>query len=201
MSVLPADGRRWLLCDYGEVLSLPLDEQAIVAMSRCAGIAVEPLLASYWHHRLPYDRGDVTAAAFWTAVLGRSAPDALIEELVALDISGWTRPNPDALAGVAALAERGWRLAILSNAPREIARHLDGVSWLTGFAPRLFSCDLGEVKPEPAAFAAALAALGVPASVVTFVDDRETNIAGARAAGLVAHRYRSAALFSALAAQ
>jgi FMN phosphatase YigB (HAD superfamily) len=47
---------------------------------------------------------------------------------------------------------------------------------------------MGLVKPDREAFEHVIAALGCPPAHVLFLDDNEINVAGARAAGLDAHR-------------
>ena len=68
------------------------------------------------------------------------------------------------------------------EAKLELSRFLD---W------RFVSCDTGLRKPDPAAYAHALASLGAdPArDAVVFVDDSDTNCAAAAAAGLRAIRF------------
>lgn len=192
---------RWLLCDYGEVLSLPPAPGTAAALAALAGRDADAFAAGYWAHRLPYDRGDVSAAEYWSAVCGAPLAPSVLAELVALDVASWTTPNTDTLAAVAALRGDGLRCAILSNAPLEIARKLDATEWLAEFSPRLFSCDLRATKPDAEAFEAALAHLDAAAEDVVFVDDREPNIAAARAAGLGALLYEGPQTFARLAAQ
>ncbi|MDQ1429140.1 MAG: putative hydrolase of the superfamily, partial [Acidimicrobiaceae bacterium] len=55
---------------------------------------------------------------------------------------------------------------------------------LRRFKPRIFSCRLRAVKPEPAAFTAALAVLGCEPGEVVFFDDRQANVAAAAELGL-----------------
>jgi putative hydrolase of the HAD superfamily len=52
------------------------------------------------------------------------------------------------------------------------------------FDPLLFSCALGAVKPEPAAFLAALARLNREPEAVLLIDDSPSVVDGAKAAGL-----------------
>lgn len=49
-----------------------------------------------------------------------------------------------------------------------------------------FSCDLGAAKPDPAYFAAVVAALALAPEEILFIDDVEVNVVAARAAGLQA---------------
>lgn len=64
------------------------------------------------------------------------------------------------------------------------------------------SCDTGVRKPDPRAYLGAAERLGVPPGECLFVDDRERNVAGARAIGMQAHRFVDAQdLRAALAAR
>lgn len=185
----------WLLCDYGDVLSLPQDPETIPLLAEACELDLEGFSKGYWTYRLAHDRGDLSPGEFWQAVLGRSPAPAQLERLVQLDIASWLRPNQASLAGVARAAERGRSLAILSNAPVEFARAAEGLDWLAPFSPRLFSCDLREVKPNPVIYALALDALGAAGDDVVFVDDKEANVVAARAAGLHAVRFEDPSVF------
>lgn len=191
---------RILLCDYGQVLSLPQDPDAETGLASGCGLALGQFRHAYWRVRLGYDRGDLSAGQFWEAVAGRPLEQELVGELVRIDVEGWTRPNPASLQATAsAAAERGLHLAVLSNAPVEIARALDEKAWMAPFSPRLFSCDLGEVKPHPDVYRRALSALGAEPDEVVFVDDSEANVAGARAIGIRAEQFSGPEVFARLA--
>ncbi len=66
-------------------------------------------------------------------------------------------------------------------------RHWDETA---GLEHRFFSYELGAVKPDREIYDRAVAALGVPAGRVVFLDDNLVNVDGALAAGLVARRAR-----------
>ena len=128
----------------------------------------------------------------WTAEIGGRAgrPDLTIQELWQIlyggDESEFIRPETMALAQEVTAA--GAPVAMLSN--DLTAFH--GTAWVAGVAafrqlgPLLDAASLGARKPDPAAYAAATARLGVPPSAVVFADDLEDNVRGAEAAGLSA---------------
>lgn len=90
---------------------------------------------------------------------------------------------------LAELKERGVEMHAFSNYPRWY-RLLDEELNLRRFLAWSFvSCEIGARKPAPAAYRCALEHTGRPADEHLFVDDRESNCEGARAAGLVAHRF------------
>jgi putative hydrolase of the HAD superfamily len=127
-----------------------------------------------------------------TEELGLDVTAAVLEAAEARHLDAWTphiRHDPDAAPTLAALRHRGLGIGLLSNThwPRHFHEHFlerDGLDRLID--ARLYTCELAHTKPHPAAFAAALDALGVssPANAV-FVGDRLLDdIFGARSAGL-----------------
>ncbi len=95
-------------------------------------------------------------------------------------------------------AARGFRLALLSNAPVEVARAIDRQPWLAAFTPRVYSCDLGAIKPDPAVYRSLLDVLGADAGDVVFLDDREDNVAAAGELGIEAHLFKAPVQLDAL---
>lgn len=96
----------------------------------------------------------------------------------------------DVLGG---LAGRGFRLGILSNWPlaTTVDRYLEAQGWSSWFQAVVVSQRVGTIKPHPAIFAHAVAALGTPAERILHVgDDWLADIAGARAAGWHAAYFR-----------
>lgn len=200
MPDLPAGPTRWLLCDYGNVLCLDQPDGDRRALAAAAGLDEAAFAAAYWADREAYDQGRLTAADYWSGVVGRPvAAGGELDRLVALDVTSWTHPSRPALAAVERARAAGWRTALLSNAPVEIARAAGRLPWLAAFSPQLFSCDLGRVKPDPAVFAAALERLGAAPGEVCFVDDRPANVEAARRCGMAALHYRQPSQLEALA--
>lgn len=187
----------WLLCDYGEVLSLPQPAADRKALEEAA--AWDPARGDfwevYWRHRPGYDRGDVSVQAYWTEVLGRPPAPAQLQQLIEVDVAGWLHPNPESLQAIDRVKGRGLRLAILSNAPVEVAEGIEAARWLAPFSEKFFSCRLRAVKPEPAAYQAVLNALGAAPEDIVFVDDRPANVAAAAALGMRAELFQGPALF------
>ncbi|WP_424211596.1 HAD family hydrolase [Streptomyces sp. BI20] len=94
---------------------------------------------------------------------------------------------PDTLPTLDALAA-SHRHAILSNSVNPIQhRKLTALGIRDRFELLLCSDDLGRAKPDPGAFHAACAALGLPPAEVLYVGDQpETDARAAHAAGLAA---------------
>ena len=182
-----------VLFDYGMVLSGPPHPEAWAAMLRTTGLTQDVFDAGYWASRPEYDRGGLTAQQYWLAVGahgGLSLTERQVVELIAADNQLWTQPNPPMIAWVHRLHAAGTPTGILSNLGDAMT---DGVlaafPWLTRFTHLLFSHRVKVIKPDPAIYRHAMEGLGVAAGEILFVDDREENLAGARAAGMQAIRY------------
>jgi putative hydrolase of the HAD superfamily len=187
----------WLLCDYGEVLSRPPTERdrAELAAEAAWDPARGDFWEAYWVDRPAYDRADLTAFEYWSRLLQRSPEPAQLQRLTKADAAGWMHPNDLSLAAVRRARQRGLRLAILSNAPVEVADEIDAAPWLASFTERFFSCRLRAVKPEPAAFQAVLSALDARPHEVVFFDDRAGNVAAAAELGINARLFEDPAQF------
>lgn len=94
-------------------------------------------------------------------------------------------PYPDVPGVLADLRRLGLRLAIVSNWDCSLRDTLAELG-LSGLVDEIVvSAEAGARKPAPAIFERALSALGVPAEASLFIGDSpETDIAGARSAGI-----------------
>jgi putative hydrolase of the HAD superfamily len=90
---------------------------------------------------------------------------------------------PDVLAELSA---RGYRLGVLSNFDSRLRGLLAGLGLAGHLEVVAASSDLGFAKPDPRAFTAALAPLGVPGAAAGYVGDSpDADGAGAAGAGLL----------------
>lgn len=178
--------------DYGEVISGRTE--ALPELASELGVGLAEFEPHYWHFRDRYDRGG-TDLEYWGAIgaaLGVPVDESTSDKLTRIDVEGWSKLEPGTLDFVAGLAATGASLALLSNAPVSFARHAERQDWARHFRVRVFSGDVGVAKPDPEIFELLVARLGVPADECLFFDDRASNVDGARAAGLHAHRWRGA---------
>lgn len=98
-------------------------------------------------------------------------------------VDHFVTPAFDAISTLRQLKARGFGLAILSNGWSPLQQRKADTLGFDG--PVLTSADLGYQKPDPRAFGAATARLGVESSDVWYVgDDPYIDVAGAAGAGL-----------------
>ncbi len=173
----------WLLLDYGDVISLPYDEQVGAEVARLLDLAPEELMERYWVNRALLDSG-LPTGPYWSGVAGRDVSDEEAAQLDSVDLGGWARTNADMLDLIEEKKATGVRLALLSNAPHVQADSFERVAWTSGFEHVFVSARLGMVKPDRAIFEHVLEELGAPAEDVTFVDDRAANVDAAAELGI-----------------
>jgi putative hydrolase of the HAD superfamily len=184
---------RAVLFDYGLVLSGPPDPAAREEMKQILGVDEERFRAIYWRHRDDYDRGTLNSVAYWERVahdLHRPLDAKKLSALIAADNAHWTQPNQAMIDWAAALQSAGIKTGILSNIGDAMeAGIVARFPWIADFTHRTFSHRLGIAKPDAAIYQHAAEGLGVPTGEILFVDDREENVAAARAAGMHAIQY------------
>lgn len=160
----------------------------------------EEFWRAYWEFRPSYDRGRLSGPDYWRSVaggVGTAFTRAGIARLIAADCGSWREVDPRMLDLVDVLARSGLTLGLLSNIPPELANEfLQRHAWLGRFAVLGFSCRIGHIKPEPAAFDWCIKTLGVEPVSILFVDDREENVRAAVARGMQGHLFNDAAALS-----
>jgi putative hydrolase of the HAD superfamily len=182
-----------VLFDYGLVLTGPPGPAAWEQLKAIVGADEACFHTAYWKHRDGYDRGALAAGAYWRQVakdLGKTLDEPRLKQLIDADTTLWTQPNRPMIDWAAALQRTGVKTGILSNIgdAMEIGV-LARCAWLHGFTHRTFSHRLGMAKPDLAIYRLAAEGLETEPAAILFIDDREDNIAAARAAGMQAVRY------------
>src|SRR5215471_11351643 len=169
----------WVLFDYGGVICTPQPDSDVARLASVAGVPVPVFSDAYWAYRLDYDRAELDGTTYWQKVaagVGRSFTAAQVTELIKLDIASWLHLRPGTVTLIEDLAATKYRLALLSNAPAEVAEVVAALPVATYFEHCTFSCYLRTVKPEPEVYRAVLTLLGAGAGEVVFLDDRPENV-------------------------
>lgn len=183
---------RQILFDVGGVLiESTLDYEQF---ARLLGIVdIHKLKSAVSKHRQAYDCGG-TAVDFWIRVAadsGAEAPQAsTIKALTEIECKLWTAPSPSIMGLLHDLVRGGESLSVLSNAPIDLAVAMRRSELGKLFVHLLFSSEINVLKPDPAAFAAALELLKVEPGTIAYFDDQMVNVTAARAAGFHAHLWR-----------
>lgn len=177
--------------DLGMVLASPVGlYERVAELLHTTPAAVQ---AGMWGpHRVSYDEGG-SDRDYWSATLPHIVDvpvddfEALLPALVAADVEGWRHIRPEARSIVADLVDAGVPRNVLSNAPNCLADAAPAFDWFSLIDRFFFSAQLGMVKPNPEIYASVEDALGVPASELLFIDDKQPNVQAARARGWTAH--------------
>lgn len=187
--------RPTVVLDFGGVLSAGHDP--VPDLHELLGGDAATLGDSLWSHRPDHDRGTVDAATYWGSVAAASGIETLsaeeVAELQAADDRYFLRLDPESRALLHDLARNEVRLVLLSNASVSFGEAVRRTDWFEAFSFAVISGEEKVVKPEREIYEILLEVLahengGVarPGDVV-FFDDREDNVAAARALGIDAH--------------
>jgi putative hydrolase of the HAD superfamily len=190
-----------LICDFGGVLTTPLQE-GFLAYQEEAGVSLEELgtamaRAAEEHGDHPLfvlERGEITEAEFWERLSRHAGERFDLERLRALFFEH-LEPNARMIDFVRELRGRGLRAALLTNNVREWEPlwrgKLPEVDEL--FEVIVDSAFVGLRKPDPAIYELTLERLGgVAPERCVFVDDLDVNCDTARELGMEAVRFESA---------
>jgi len=189
--------------DFGNVLVEVDFRRAFAAWGRAAGLSPSLLAEkfSFDEAYCAHERGEIDVARYF-ALLRKSFGLSLSDEDM---LAGWNAIFGEPLPGIEPVVReiaRRWPMYVFSNTnPAHVAHFRPRYERLLSHFTRVVtSCDIGRRKPEPEAFARLAELAGVAPRRLAFFDDLEENVAGARRAGLQAHRVtRSGDIAAALA--
>jgi putative hydrolase of the HAD superfamily len=182
-------GPQALLFDLGNVLVDISFDRTFERWGRAAGLEPGQVRdrfcfdAAYERH----ERGEITALEYFQTLRGSLGID--ISDAAFLD--GWNAMLVGEVVGVRKLLERvQGRFPLYAFSNTNVVHHalwsVDYGVMLEPFRQVFASCVIGLRKPEPEAFMAVAAAIGVPPERILFFDDSQVNVAGARQVGMAA---------------
>jgi len=138
------------------------------------------------HKRELLGTAPAVSAAKLERMLGQPGP-ALSDELYELaveEVAKTAEPMPGAVALLAALAQAGVPVGLVSNARRHFVEPaLRAAGLHDAFAVVVTVDDVARPKPAPDAYLAAAAALGAEPAACAVLEDSPTGLAAGRAAG------------------
>jgi putative hydrolase of the HAD superfamily len=192
---------RTVIFDFGEVISLTPSDADRAAIARLAGLDgvdggdAEKFWQAYFAHRDGLDQGTAGAIAYWRAIardLGAAWDEARMHELWAADFRSWLSINPAVIEVLSDLRAGGTRLALLSNAGPDYGSYFRHGPLGDFFDVCYVSGELGLIKPDPEIFLHVLADLSITPAEAVFIDNRDSNVAGAQALGITGHVFTTA---------
>jgi HAD superfamily hydrolase (TIGR01509 family) len=138
------------------------------------------------HKRELLGTAPAVSAAKLERMLGQPGP-TLSDELYALaieEVGKTAEPMPGAVALLAALAQAGVPVGLVSNARRQFVEPaLRAAGLHDAFAVVVTVDDVARPKPAPDAYLAAAVALGAEPAACAVLEDSPTGLAAGRAAG------------------
>jgi len=188
---------RWeaVIFDYGRVLSIAPSRDELQQFAALVGVSEPPFYEIYSATRHEYDCGLADFHQHWQAfaeAAGVELRAAQVERIAEMETLMWLRVNPETLALAREIKAHGVRIAILSNMPHDLLAYVRReFDWLDEFEVKIWSCEFGATKPDPAIYQHCLKALGCEAGKTLFFDDRLNNVEAARALGMEAHLFAS----------
>ena len=189
---------RWdaVIFDYGRVLSVAPSNEELQQFAALVGVKEPPFFEIYSATRHDYDCGRADFQQHWQAfanAAGVKLQPAQVERIAEMETLMWLRVNHDTLALARQIKAHGVRIAILSNMPHDLLAYVRReFQWLNEFEVKIWSCEFGSTKPDPAIYRHCLNALGCAPERSLFFDDRLNNVEAARDLGMDAHLFESA---------
>jgi putative hydrolase of the HAD superfamily len=193
----PMPSHRWdaVIFDYGRVLSLAPSQEELQEFASLVGVTEPPFFDIYSATRLDYDAGRADFRQHWEAFAKAAEVElrpAQVEQIAGMETLMWLRVNSEMLALAREIKSAGVGTAILSNIPHDLLTEVRKFNWLDEFEVKIWSCELGILKPDPAIYRACLDLLGCDAGRTLFFDDRPDNVRGACKLGMEGHIFQSA---------
>ena len=186
-------GIRAVIIDYGEVLCHRASEEEWGRLAGAFGVERAGFPGLWEKDRGAFDRGDMTAEEYWSALAVNAGVRLSAEELAKVcewDIAMWGQANLEMVGWLRRLRAAGIRTGLLSNMHHDMIGYLrENFEWLDQFDFKTFSAEARLIKPDAAIYLHTLRGLGVEAGEALFVDDREVNVRAARDLGIRAVRF------------
>lgn len=179
-----------VIFDWGGVIQRTVDRAPRRALAAELGLHEDALEASVFESE-PWrgaSTGQVPADRAWVSIVAALGwPPERVEEFITRFFAG-DRLDERIVSLIRDLRESGVLVGLLSNALPPYGAARWGMPGL--FDAQVFSYLVGDLKPKPAMYKAALRALGVEQPCrALFVDDAPENVAAARALELRAHQF------------
>ena len=177
---------RWLLLDADGVMQRVRDGW-LDELTAHGGDRGEEFVLAVFAAEVACLTGDDFEAAMHE-VARRFDIDSPVEMITASKY--WIDVDPTMIGAVRALRKLGIRCALATNQQNLRGGYMRrALGFGEVFDEQFYSHELGVAKPDADYFRAVLERIKVPAETVLFLDDRDENVEGARAAGIPAELF------------
>lgn len=172
-----------ILLDYGRVVA-PEDGEPVIQTVYGTPAGDEQARALFGSLRHDLAKGTVTEDDIKSKLetMGYVIPDDYSERWQAT-LQNHLAPAPEMVELIETLKQE-YVVALLSNVWPLSAKIIRESGWYDQFDKLFLSCDMGMAKPDQEIYDEVLKELGVPASDILFVDDKEQNLVYLRSLGV-----------------
>lgn len=180
-----------IVFDIGGVLIDNPWPQMLSHYANCLGVNEEDLEKFLKESKLMNDwsKGLITESDLWREICNYIKCHLPTSESLWLD--GFRlayRKKPEVFKLIENLQQKGLSIGLLSNTEKPVAEFLKQENF-SGFDAFICSCDIGEIKPNPAIYEEMLKKLDLESNEIIFIDDLKENIAGAKKIGIQAIQF------------
>jgi len=174
--------------DFGGVMTTKSAPERIYPIIDGLGVSMDVVRAGFAKYRCLMDADLMSIREMYSLIFEEAGLDVSAEDvgrIIEADMTSFLHPNAKTLEWMGALKSRGFKIGILTNMSTQLAARFRQT-----FADFVFLADAmvisGEertYKPRIEIYRHVETRIGLPPGEICFVDDSETNCAGARAAG------------------
>lgn len=172
--------------DVGGVLHSDTERQVLDEIVAYLEVAEDTYLAAREEAITLFRIGKISEKEYWEKVLSNlgSSKKLPLKSLWLKGFEASFTANQDVLDIVAKLKTNGYRLAALSNTIEPHQEFLESFGLYDPFDVRIFSNQVGLLKPDPQIYQLALERLSVRPQNAFFVDDKAEFVEGAAKVGI-----------------
>jgi putative hydrolase of the HAD superfamily len=182
---------RWIVFDFGGVISKKQNTDTIKEMCRILSITINEFPLFYTRQRKDYDSGIIDAHTYWTRTVklaGKRVEETNIEKLIEYDIKSWLDINEEMIEYIQSIRDKV-NLALLSNMTFDTLKEIYNQYWFDLFKTKILSFEKRVVKPDLKIYDICLKELNIEANQVLFIDDSKENVKTAQQMGMNAIKF------------
>lgn len=171
--------------DYGGVIYGEPSSKFVSEISNFLGVSEDEFNKAWWQHNHKSNKGTSSLEDVWRDVLDHLGIAGKLQPTLELiqKIDSVKNINKAVIELVNKLKKNGYKVGLLSNNTPEGAAKMRTLGINKYFDVFDISCEIGLMKPEPAAYKKFAKDLGVDLSELVFVDDTKEALQGSEDLG------------------